>query len=223
MIAISRDLIQPEAVPFLAMGSLEEDRMQHLKDKDSVSSGYKKRQIGQRPTTISQTMYRVALDARAHALTHAARYIDTVSHDIAVTKAPEHIPLTIILNEAATTSADGGRPSSVWRQKPEFILLCESKDKVKRVMRAFQDVFGNDQTPRENYDVTVLLKGKDEEYILPSVTKFCDKIKDDRMLESKRPLTLDEVQGNMNATSYASIPMSANTSDIRLNNIQSNY
>ena len=167
--------------------------------------------------------HRVTLDARAHALTHTARYIDTVSHNSAVTKTPEHIPLTMILNEAATTNADGGRPSSVWRQKPEFILLCESKDKVKKVMKAFQDVFGNDQSQRNNYDVTVLVKDKDEENILPFVTRSCDEAKDKRALESKRSLTLGEVQSNMDTVAYSSIQMSTNTSDVRLNSIRSNY
>ncbi len=88
-------------------------------------------------------------------------------------KMPQHIVVTMILNEVNNNSVDGGAlgQSQVRREKPEFIVATNSNKDLKKVMNIFKTIFTTDKEKcrRDEFDVTCLRAEKDDNKMLANI------------------------------------------------------
>ena len=124
---------------------------------------------------------------------------------------PRQMVVTMILNQIALNSIDGGVVSadSLKREKPEFILLANSKADCKQVVTAFNSIFATrdpNKCEKDNYDVTFLHAGQANDNILSTaVTNHIKEVKNKRSSLSRKPLSVNTIMQNQLQSNNAGV------------------
>jgi hypothetical protein len=200
--ALRRAQMNNEAViEYVGLGSNSSTRKRVVEQERSllVANKSKKRKSGERPGKASQGSDRLATKQKFLALKAAARYNDSATFE-SKTEAPRQLVLTMVLNEVRSTSADGGTLSfqNLKREKPEFIVSCNSKSDCKKMMKTFQEIFVRDENKnkKDEYDVSFLEADSEDGKLSTSVDNFIKNCKTERSSLSRKPLGVNTIIQN---------------------------
>ena len=200
--ALGRAQMNNESViEYVGLGSNDSTRKRVAEQERNLlaASKTKKRKSGERPEKAFQGSDRIATQQRNLALIAIGKYSDSVTFD-SNKETPRQLVVTMVLNEVRSTSADGGTLGfqSLRREKPEFIIACNSKSDCKKMMKTFHEIFVRDQniSKKDGYDVTFLQADSVDKKLSTSIDNFVKKNKDERSSLSRKPLTVNSIIQN---------------------------
>ena len=180
----------------LGMGSPSVLRNEYIDNQRSLVKRYKRRKFGHAPKSVSDIAQRVSFDARCSALKSVATYSDTVTCVSSNNHDPKHIVLTIVLNEVKSTDPSGGVMSYLHRDKPEVIVVCDSKAGSKRAINAFVNAFDRDQNKRDKY-VSKFIERGNHCNLLSAVSEYSLLENNKRLQPKLKPLSIEDSQMNI--------------------------
>ena len=131
----------------------------HIDNFNASQSKFKRRKVGHSPRKSSELGHRVSYNARFNALNSCAKYSDTITVPSAREYKPNHIVLTIIMNEVKSTNPCGGPKYRSKHDQTEVFVMCDSKTHSRSTINAFKNAFDVDPVKRQNYMTTFIDRG----------------------------------------------------------------
>ena len=131
-----------------------------------------------------------------------AKFSDTATREAGgIADIPGQMVVTMILNEVASHSVDGGTLSlaSLKRDKPELIVLANSKQDCQKVVKAFHSVFtsNSSKNKKDSFDVDFLIPEKENgNKLLATVDSYIEKKKSKHTTLTRKPLQANSISQN---------------------------